>query len=217
MSDTVLLVEFTKNSHNIALVGEGWDAEMNGKPTSQRLGVDYYGLTFSGNSYLSLEPPRTLEMQHFTIEVVAESDPNSRQPYLSMGDSFWLPIVAEDGTIGFVLCMTRASNERCEEKWEVLGLHVPEGVNVFLGVHHYALTYDSTHHAVKLFVDGALVVTRKTPTDKQYLAYPQDGQPIRVGGENDDNEHITIYYVRLSNRATSAEDIITSRICKMLL
>ena len=212
-NDTVLLVEFTQNSDTIALVGQGWRAEMNGDPTPQALGGGYFGLTFPGNTDLTLKHPQTLEMQSFTIEVVADSNPHSPKPYLSMKDSFWMPMVAEDGTIGFDLCVKRRSNSGCEEKWVVKDLQVPEGVDVFHEMHHYALSYDSTQHAVSLFVDGALVHTRNTPTDTPNFPSPQR---IRVGGKKDDNE-ITIYFVRLSNRAKSAKDFTASRICKMPL
>ena len=216
-NDTVLLVEFTYyDSQTIALVGDGWDAEMNGNPTIKAVGTAYYGLTFRDNSYLSLKQQGTLDMQSFTIEVVAKSKSYSPQPYLSMKNSLWMPEIAEDGTIGFTLCVARATNAGCEDKWEINGLHPPDGVDVAAGVHHYALSYDSTQRTVSLFVDGALVDTRKTPEDKPYIATPPNNR-IRVGGPTDSNKNITVYTVRLSNRAKSAKDIITSRICKMLL
>ena len=153
--DTVLLVEFHEDRYTV--FGIGWGADVIGETTTRSLGEDNYGLQLRENSYLSLTQSEAERTPSFTVEVVIEAvfKPNSHDTHLVWNRSVTRPIIAEDETIGFFLCVARATNAECKEEWKNRRFHSPDGADYL--VRHYALSYDSTQRAVRLYVDGACV------------------------------------------------------------
>ena len=203
--ETGLLMYFASEQGRIILHDEKWQAEAVDTTKVHKYGNNIYGVEFLENP-LRLTRPSQLDITSaFTVEVVVDERSSSvySHHYVISEGSFAAPSIADNGKIGFALFLGKNSNY--DKTWTVKDIEPPSGIDMFRGLHHYALTYDIDNGA-HLYVDGVLAAKKWPPDGARYVYSPPGTQTIIVGSSNNQNRP-TIYSVRISSIAKSAEDI----------
>ena len=178
--------------------------QMHGVGTILDSRYGYQGLNLAGGnttSYVEIKKNETFAFDHgFTIEIVVEADVSSLEVVYS--DSHFSFPSFKDGKLHIGL--TRVSGTY-SDTFDM------EAHDVYLRpdkIHYYALTFDLER--VKVYIDGEKVVDNARSSSMY-----QVDDSMYIGGDEDHmHDNITLYFMRISNRAKTEAEVNNFANCK---